>query len=162
MDVRAGVSSLDEEIAKTLRKLGKPVFIIANKAETMRTADEAGEFHRFGFDQVFPVSSEHGIGMSDLLDAALEVLPVAAPNRKYKREIKVAIIGRPNVGKSSLVNKLLGEERVIVSRIAGTTRDAIDSLVPSSRPDLLPLRVIDTAGIRRKGKTRNSLKKCPS
>ncbi len=153
VDVRAGVSSLDEEIAKTLRKLGKPVFVIANKAETMRTADEAGEFHRFGFDQVFPVSSEHGIGMSDMLDAAMEILPFAAPEPEVQKEIKVAIIGRPNVGKSSLVNKLLGEERVIVSDIPGTTRDAIDSLVPSARPDLLPLRVIDTAGIRRKGKT---------
>ena len=153
VDVRAGISPLDEEIAKHLRTLNKPVFIVANKAETARTTNEAGEFHRFGYDQVFPVSAEHGIGMSDLLDAALEVIPDVAPPPKQQIEINVAIIGRPNVGKSSLVNKLVGEDRVIVTPIAGTTRDAVDSVVPSPKEGVLPLRVIDTAGIRRKGKT---------
>jgi GTPase len=116
------------------------------------TANEAGEFHRFGYEQVFPVSAEHGTGIYELFDAIMEVLPEAAPP-KVQTEINVAIIGRPNVGKSSLVNKLLGEERVIVSPIAGTTRDAVDSVIPSPQEGLLPLRVIDTAGIRRKGKT---------
>lgn len=153
VDVRAGVSPLDEEIAKQIRALNKPVFIVANKAETARTTNEAGEFHRFGYDQVFPVSAEHGIGMADLLDAVMEVLPEVPPPPKLQTEINVAIIGRPNVGKSSLVNKLLGEERVIVSPIAGTTRDAVDSLVAARQEGLLPLRIIDTAGIRRKGKT---------
>ncbi|MBL8207821.1 MAG: ribosome biogenesis GTPase Der [Blastocatellia bacterium] len=153
VDVRAGVSPLDEEIAKQIRALNKPVFIVANKAETARTANEAGEFHRFGYDQVFPVSAEHGIGMADLLDAVMEVLPEVPPPPKLQTEINVAIIGRPNVGKSSLVNKLLGEERVIVSPIAGTTRDAVDSVVAAKQEGLLPLRIIDTAGIRRKGKT---------
>jgi GTP-binding protein len=153
VDVRAGISPLDEEIAKQLRTLNKPVFIVANKAETARTANEAGEFHRFGYDQVFPVSAEHGLGMADLLDAVMEVLPTVAPPPKVQTEINVAIIGRPNVGKSSLVNKLLGEERVIVTPIAGTTRDAVDSVVPAPQEGWLPLRVIDTAGIRRKGKT---------
>jgi GTP-binding protein len=153
VDVRAGISPLDEEIAKQIRTLNKPVFIIANKAETARTANEAGEFHQFGFEDVFPVSAEHGLGMADLLDAMMEVLPEVPPPPKIQTEINVAIIGRPNVGKSSLVNKLLGEERVIVSPIAGTTRDAVDSVVASKQEGLLPLRIIDTAGIRRKGKT---------
>ncbi len=153
VDVRAGISPLDEEIAKTLRKLNKPVFVVANKAETPKTANEAGEFHRFGYDKVFPVSAEHGLGIGDLMDAAMEILPEVAPPPKQQVEINVAIIGRPNVGKSSLVNKLLGEERVIVSEIAGTTRDAVDSLVKPDKEGLLPLRIIDTAGIRRKGKT---------
>jgi GTP-binding protein len=153
VDVRAGISPLDEEIAQQLRTLNKPVFIIANKAETARTANEAGEFHRFGYEQVFPVSAEHGLGMADLLDAMMDVLPEVAPPPKVQTEINVAIIGRPNVGKSSLVNKLLGEERVIVTPIAGTTRDAVDSVVSAPQEGLLPLRVIDTAGIRRKGKT---------
>jgi GTP-binding protein len=153
VDVRAGISPLDEEIAKQLRTLNKPVFIVANKAETARTANEAGEFHRFGYDQVFPVSAEHGLGLADLLDAVMEVLPTVAPPPKVQTEINVAIIGRPNVGKSSLVNKLLGEERVIVTPIAGTTRDAVDSVVSAPQEGWLPLRVIDTAGIRRKGKT---------
>jgi GTP-binding protein len=153
VDVRAGISPLDEEIAQQIRTLNKPVFIIANKAETARTANEAGEFHQFGFEEVFPVSAEHGLGMADLLDAMMDVLPEAAPPPKVQTEINVAIIGRPNTGKSSLVNKLLGEERVIVSPIAGTTRDAVDSVVASRQENLLPLRIIDTAGIRRKGKT---------
>ena len=153
VDVRAGISPLDEEIAKQIRTLNKPVFIIANKAETARTANEAGEFHQFGFEDVFPVSAEHGLGMADLLDAMMEVLPEVPPPPKVQTEINVAIIGRPNTGKSSLVNKLLGEERVIVSPIAGTTRDAVDSVVAAKQEGLLPLRIIDTAGIRRKGKT---------
>lgn len=153
VDVRAGISPLDEEIAKQIRTLNKPIFIIANKAETARTANEAGEFHQFGFEDVFPVSAEHGLGMADLLDAMMEVLPEVPPPPKVQTEINVAIIGRPNTGKSSLVNKLLGEERVIVSPIAGTTRDAVDSVVGSKQEGLLPLRIIDTAGIRRKGKT---------
>jgi GTPase len=153
VDVRAGISPLDEEIAKQIRTLNKPVFIVANKAETARTANEAGEFHQFGFDDVFPVSAEHGLGMADLLDAMMDVLPEVAPPPKAQTEINVAIIGRPNTGKSSLVNKLLGEERVIVSPIAGTTRDAVDSVIEAKQEGFLPLRIIDTAGIRRKGKT---------
>ena len=152
VDVRAGISPLDEEIAQILRTLNKPVFIIANKAETLRTADEAGEFHRFGYDKVFPVSAEHDIGIGALMDAVMEVLPEVAPAPKLQTEIRVAIIGRPNVGKSSLVNKLVAEERMIVSPIAGTTRDSVDSLI-KPKEGILPIRVIDTAGIRRKGKT---------
>jgi GTPase len=157
VDVRAGISPVDEELAKRLRALGKPVFIVANKSDTARVADHAGEFHQFGFDNVFPISAEHGAGVAEMLDAAMEILPAATPTPKQS-EIAVAIIGRPNVGKSSLVNRLIGEERVIVSPIAGTTRDAVDSVVQGVAGGL-PLRIIDTAGIRRKGKTEGMAEK---
>ncbi len=155
VDVRAGISPPDEEIARILRTLNKPVFVIANKADTTRVADHAGEFHRFGYDDVFPVSAEHGAGIGDLLDAIIERLPVVEGSEEKRDEIDVAIIGRPNVGKSSLINKLLGEERVIVSPIPGTTRDAVDSVFETRDEEGKPVRlkVIDTAGIRRKGKT---------
>jgi len=150
VDARAGATPLDEEIAVLLRATGKPVFIAANKAETRRVEDEAGEFHRFGF-AVVPVSAEHGNGVGDLIDEIFEDIE-AEPDTEEpeEREIRLAIIGRPNVGKSSLLNKLLGEERVIVSPIAGTTRDAIDTHLEFEGNKFL---LIDTAGIRRKGKT---------
>ncbi len=150
VDSRAGVTPLDEELAVLLRNTGKPVFIAANKAESKRIEEEAGEFYRFGFELV-PVSAEHGTGVGDLLDEVFNVLEFEdLPAAEAEHEIKLAIIGRPNVGKSSLLNKILGEERVIVSPIAGTTRDAIDThLIVDDQKYLL----IDTAGIRRKGKT---------
>ncbi len=154
VDVRDGISPLDEELAQILRTLAKPVFVVANKADTARVADHAAEFHRFGFADVFPVSAEHGAGMGELLDAVIEQLPQVELIAEDRNEIKVAIIGRPNVGKSSLINKLLGQERVIVTPIPGTTRDAVDSVFETHDEDgsALRLRVIDTAGMRRKGK----------
>ena len=160
VDARAGVTPLDEEIAVLLRGFSKPIFIAANKAESKKVEDEAGEFYRFGFEMV-PVSSEHGTGIGDLLDKVLDALEheeITAPldetdtaaDTAGSGPIHLAIIGRPNVGKSSLLNQLLGEERVIVSPIPGTTRDAIDTgLTVDDREFVL----IDTAGIRRKGKT---------
>jgi GTP-binding protein len=155
VDVRDGISPLDEELARIVRTLNKPVFVVANKADTARTADHAAEFHRFGFADVFPVSAEHGAGMGELLDAVIERLPQVDLIKEDRSEINVAIIGRPNVGKSSLINKLLGQERVIVSPIPGTTRDAVDSVCSTTDEDgsMLRLRLIDTAGMRRKGKT---------
>ena len=150
VDTRAGITPLDEELAVLLRNTGKPVIIAANKAESVRVENEAGEFHRFGFDMV-PISAEHGAGVGDLLDELYEHLEFDEEvERETSTEIKLAIIGRPNVGKSSILNKLLGEERVIVSPIAGTTRDAIDTQLSVDGQDFL---LIDTAGIRRKGKT---------
>jgi GTP-binding protein len=161
VDVRAGLSPPDEELAQMLRQLGKPVFVIANKADTAQVATYAGEFHRFGYDEVFAVSAEHGTGIGELLDAIIERLPEASPVEVEPGEINVAIIGRPNVGKSSLINRLLGEERAIVSPIPGTTRDAVDSVF-TTRDEAggeLRLRLIDTAGIRRKGKTEEMAEK---
>jgi GTPase len=151
VDARAGVTPLDEEISVYLRNIGKPVFIAANKAESRKVEDEAAEFYQFGFE-LTPLSAEHGTSVGDLLDKVTAVLEFddEVVLDEVEREIRLAIIGRPNVGKSSLLNQLLGEERVIVSPIAGTTRDAIDTeLEVEGRK----FRLIDTAGIRRRGKT---------
>ncbi|MGH9753613.1 MAG: ribosome biogenesis GTPase Der [Blastocatellia bacterium] len=156
VDAREGITPVDEELAQRLRALRKPIFVVANKADTARIGDFAGEFHRFGYEDVFPISAEHGGGLGDLLDAMLERLPAVEVAERKRSEINVAVIGRPNVGKSSLINKLLGEERVIVSHIPGTTRDAVDSVFEApvgENDEAVRLRLIDTAGIRRKGKT---------
>src|SRR5262245_2652599 len=162
VDARDGITPVDDELARRLRALDKPVVVVANKADTAQIADFAGEFHRFGYEDVFPISAEHGVGVGDLLDAMIERLPAVEVAERERSEVNVAIIGRPNVGKSSLINKLLGEERVIVSHIPGTTRDAVDSVFEAQVGPVGPageegetvrLRLIDTAGIRRKGKT---------
>jgi GTP-binding protein len=176
VDARKGVTPLDEELARLLRETGKSVLVAANKVDAARLEDEAADFHRFGFAYVFPVSAEHGNGIGDMLDALADELtrgrgrtarrgdgetggrgdgateePGAQGETKpARREISLAIIGRPNVGKSSLLNRLLGEERAIVSPVAGTTRDTVDTLL---KTDEQIFRIIDTAGIRRKGKT---------
>jgi GTP-binding protein len=158
VDARKGVTPLDEELARLLRTTGRRVLVAANKADAVRWETDAGEFYRFGFDEVFPVSAEQGNGVGDLLDAVVEHFE---PDERGleddeegtdppPRELRLAIIGRPNVGKSSLLNRLLGEERVIVSPVAGTTRDAVDTLLEIEGQ---PFRIVDTAGIRRKGKT---------
>ena len=150
VDARAGITPLDEEISVFLRNIGKPVFIAANKAETRKVEEEAAEFHQFGFELI-PLSAEHGTSVGDLLEAVFDVLTFEEEQEEEQTdEIKLAIIGRPNVGKSSLLNKILGEERVIVSPIAGTTRDAVDTHLTVDDQKFL---IIDTAGIRRKGKT---------
>ncbi len=150
VDVRAGITPLDEELAIHLRNIGKPVFIAANKSETNKAADEAAEFYKFGFDMV-PVSAEHGTSVGDLLDLLYDEIEFSDEEVvEDLSTIRLAIIGRPNVGKSSILNNILGEERVIVSPIAGTTRDAIDTKFTYEGQDYL---LIDTAGIRRKGKT---------
>ena len=150
VDARAGVTPLDEEISVYLRNIGKPVFIAANKVESRKVEDEAAEFYQFGFE-LTPLSAEHGTSVGDLLDKLVDVLEFEGQESSDEHEeIRLAIIGRPNVGKSSILNQILGEERVIVSPIAGTTRDAIDTDLTVDGQKFL---LIDTAGIRRKGKT---------
>jgi GTP-binding protein len=155
VDARKGVTQLDEELASLLRSTGKPVFVAANKTDSSKLESEATEFYQFGFEEVFPISAEQGIGVGELLDAIIEFLEQdqpdpSEPDAEERRELGLAIVGRPNVGKSSILNRILGEDRVIVSPVAGTTRDAIDTVLdtPERR-----FRIIDTAGIRRKSKT---------
>jgi GTP-binding protein len=150
VDVRQGPAPLDEELASRLRETGKTVFVVANKAESSRLDADALEFTRWGFDEIFPVSAEHGSGIGDMLDAIAGRVDLVEQAPAGSGEINVAIVGRPNVGKSSIVNQILGAERVIVSPIAGTTRDAVDTEIEANGRRF---RLIDTAGIRRKGKT---------
>ena len=168
VDARSGITPLDEELGRTLRHTGKHILVVANKVDAASLQPEATEFYRFGFDEVFAVSAEQGLGIGELLDeivAGLGSRPAHdlgadtletdigisdAEQIGARREIQLAIVGRPNVGKSSLLNRLLGQERAIVSPVAGTTRDAIDTVLETPERKF---RIIDTAGIRRKGKT---------
>ena len=153
VDARTGVTQLDEELARLLRGTGKRVLVAANKTDSAKLESESTEFYRFGFENVFPVSAEQGIGVGELLDQVVELLNIERGEDEEltePRELRLAIVGRPNVGKSSLLNQILGEDRVIVSPVAGTTRDAIDTVLQTPERNF---RVIDTAGIRRKGKT---------
>ena len=171
VDGRAALAGPDLELVRLLRKTGRPLFLAVNKADTEKQAHIVDEFHRLGIKQMFPISAEHGRGIDDLLDAVLEVLPAEkdlntedtgdteegqeenrdgeeSPEPVY--ETKVAIIGHPNVGKSTLLNCLTASDRAIVSPIPGTTRDAVDEIIEHNGRRF---RFIDTAGIRRKGKT---------
>ena len=151
VDARTGVTQLDEELARLLRETGKHVLVAANKTDSSKLESESTEFYRFGFDNVFPVSAEQGIGIGELLDRVVELIDSEEDQDDTEpRELRLAIVGRPNVGKSSLLNRILGEDRVIVSPVAGTTRDAIDTVLETPERNF---RIIDTAGIRRKGKT---------
>jgi len=154
VDARKGITQLDQELASLLRGTGKPVLVAANKTDSASLESESTEFYRFGFEGVYPVSAEQGIGVGELLDGVVELLKVepqiGTDETDSRRELRLAIVGRPNVGKSSLLNRLLGEDRVIVSPLAGTTRDAIDTVLQTPERNF---RLVDTAGIRRKGKT---------
>jgi len=150
VDGRAEITASDRELAAMLRKLGKPVTLAVNKADTGAREDLVHEFYSLGIKDIFPVSAEHGLGMDAFLNHITQGIPEQAPE-ETERKIKVAIIGRPNAGKSTLLNALTGEERAIVSPIAGTTRDSIDETVERDGTQYV---FIDTAGIRRKGKTK--------
>jgi GTPase len=148
VDARSGPVPLDQELAQLLRRAGKPPVIAANKVDTPQQAPLAAPFYELS-DEVFPVSAEHGFGLDELLDA-LTASFAKGEAAEAEPEINVAIIGRPNVGKSTLLNRLVGEERAIVSPEPGTTRDAVDTI---AERDGHAYRFLDTAGIRRKGKT---------
>jgi GTPase len=151
VDSRAGLTPLDEELARLLRTTGKPFVVAVNKVDAMSQESNANVFHRIGVP-VFPIAAEHGTGVDDLLDSALAQVSVVASVEEEKQPdvIEVAIIGRPNVGKSTLLNRMVGEERSIVSPIPGTTMDNVDLEIAR---DGRAYRFVDTAGIRRKGKT---------
>ena len=150
-DVMSGLTAADEDVAKILHRSRCPVFLAANKADNSRLSEAALEFYSLGLEMVYPISALHGTGVADLLDDLVDAfphLPIEEDGIDDER-VKLAIVGRPNVGKSSLLNRILGEERSIVSPIPGTTRDAIDTYLEWEGT---PVTLIDTAGIRRPGK----------
>ena len=160
VDARGGLSAQDHDIAKYLRKLGKPCLLVANKAEGMKDGTQLSDFYELGLGEVLPVSAAHGQGMRSLVDLALEPLHLQEPEDDEGAEddgtIKLAVAGRPNVGKSTLINTWLGEERLVAFDMPGTTRDAIS--VPFERGGQR-FELIDTAGLRRKGKVFEAIEK---
>jgi GTP-binding protein len=157
VDAQAGTTAADREVAEILRRSARPVIVAANKAEGLSVRQSAIEFYELGVGEVFAISALHGTGTGDLLDAIVEAFPEWAGAEEIEDEsLKIAIVGRPNVGKSSLLNRLLGEERAIVSPIAGTTRDAIDTYLTFGETEIT---LIDTAGIRRRGKIEPGVEK---
>ncbi len=157
IDGRSEITAADRDLAQMLRRLGKPVTLAVNKIDSARREDLTHEFHALGFEPVMPVSAEHRLGIEDLLDHVTREFPVSEQEaREPGNVIRVAIIGRPNVGKSTLLNALTGSERSIVSPEAGTTRDAVDERVEAEGT---AFEFVDTAGIRRKGKTRQMAEK---
>lgn len=156
-DIRSGVVATDQEVATMLQKSGKPIVLCVNKCDTIgATPPEFYEFYNLGLGDPISVSAVHGHGTGDLLDAVIEHLPDCGDESEEDGIIKVAVIGKPNVGKSSLVNAISGEERAIVSNIAGTTRDATDTFVSNDFGDFV---FIDTAGLRRKSRVDDQIEK---
>ena len=156
-DIKAGVTVSDEEVAQMLRKTRKPVILVCNKCDRVGTTpDEIYEFYNLGLGEPLPISAGKKLGIGELLDAIYENFGDIEPETEDEETIRVAVIGKPNAGKSSLINKILGEERVIVSDIAGTTRDAIDTYFENSHGKYI---FVDTAGIRRKNKVYDKLEK---
>ena len=154
-DIHTGVTAEDMDIATLLRKSGKPVVLCVNKADTTgRTPDEVYEFYNLGLGDPYPVSSLHGLGSGDLLDRVLELFGDDEVDYSDPDSVKVAIIGKPNVGKSSLINHIAGEQRLLVSNIPGTTRDAVDTEIENKHGKFI---FIDTAGLRRKSRITESI-----
>jgi GTP-binding protein len=151
VDGKDGIVPEDEALAQRLRGIADRLILVVNKIDDHGRATDALEFHRLGFPTLFEISAEHGLGVGDLLDEVVQRLPEKSA-QVDENEIRVAIVGRPNVGKSSLLNRLVGEERVVVAAKAGTTRDAIDTVVENNERTY---RFVDTAGIRRRSKTEN-------
>ena len=155
VDGRSEITAPDRDLARMLQRLGKPVSLAVNKADTGAREDLAHDFYSLGIRDIFPVSAEHGIGVDALLDHVTAGF-AETPEEERREAIKVAIIGRPNVGKSTLLNVLTGQDRAIVSPIAGTTRDSVDETIVR---DGVSYTFVDTAGIRRKGKTKQMAEK---
>ena len=155
-DIRSGVVAADSEVASMLQKSGKPIILCVNKVDNIGAPPEFYEFYNLGLGDPIAVSSVHGHGTGDLLDEVIKNIPEGSFDDTDEDIVKVAVIGKPNVGKSSLINKISGEERAIVSDIAGTTRDATDTVIHNSHGDFV---FIDTAGLRRKSKVEDQIEK---
>lgn len=153
---REGITAADQEVANLLHRSNKPVVVAVNKIDNPNMHDQIYEFYSLGFSDVFPISGAHSLGIGDMLDAVIQHFPNQAVEEYDDDTIRIALIGRPNVGKSSLVNAILGEERVIVSDIPGTTRDAVDTPFEKDGQKYV---IIDTAGMRRKGKIYENVEK---
>ncbi|WP_042145692.1 ribosome biogenesis GTPase Der [Paucisalibacillus sp. EB02] len=156
VNAKEGITGADEEVAKLLFKSNKPIVLAVNKVDNPEMRDEIYEYYSLGFGEPFPISGAHGLGLGDLLDEVVGHFPKLVQEEKDEDTIYFSLIGRPNVGKSSLVNALLNEERVIVSDIEGTTRDAIDTKLHKDDQDYV---IIDTAGMRKRGKVYESTEK---
>jgi GTPase len=156
LDARDGLTPADKEIAALLRRTEKPVLYVVNKVDGDKQEAETVDFYNLGIDSFIPLSAEHGRGIGELIDTLEELLPEQATVSEVESEVRLALIGRPNVGKSSLVNRILGYERVVANPVAGTTRDSIDTPFMFAEQRYV---LIDTAGIRRKGKVSEALEK---
>lgn len=156
MDARDGLTPADAEVVEMLRRINKPVFYIINKVDGDKQEAAVGDFYSLGVDQIYTVSAEHNRGVGDLMDDVLAALPRQSAKEVEEEITRIAVVGRPNVGKSTLVNRLLGYERVVANPTAGTTRDAVDTRFTVNKK---PYLLIDTAGIRRKGKTVEKVEK---
>jgi len=154
LDTRTGVAPADDEVARILRRTEKPVLVVANKSEGETRELESSEFYKLGLGQVYPISALHGSGVADLLDELVFRLPDKDHVPDEEHDLRIAVVGKPNTGKSTLVNSILGQDRVLVSDIPGTTADAVDSIVERSGRRYL---LVDTAGVRRKAKVRGAI-----
>jgi len=156
MDGRSGLTPADIEVASMLRRIDKPVLYAVNKVDGEKLENESADFYSLGIDNLYTISAEHNRGVRDMVDDLMELLPPADNPDEEGDLTRIAVVGRPNVGKSSLVNRLLGFERVVANPTAGTTRDSVDTFFTCNKK---PYLLIDTAGIRRKGKTVEKLEK---
>ncbi|HEX2056275.1 MAG TPA: ribosome biogenesis GTPase Der [Nitrospiraceae bacterium] len=154
LDGRAGLTPGDEEVVRTLRGTAKPVLYAVNKIDTPKNETLLADFYQLGQDELYPISAEHGLGVAELLDVVYQFLPETQEEERSETIPRVAVVGRPNVGKSTLINTILGEERVVVSNVPGTTRDSIDSLASYRGRRYI---FTDTAGIRRRGKVERGI-----
>ncbi|MBW2604364.1 MAG: ribosome biogenesis GTPase Der [Deltaproteobacteria bacterium] len=155
LDGKSGISPFDEDVARILRPLSQPVFFAVNKIDGVEQEGKLYDFYSLGIEEIYPISAEHRYGISDLLDDLTEILPKTV-TEEADDVVRLAVVGKPNVGKSSLINRILGQKRLVVSDMPGTTRDAIDSLCKINEK---PYLLIDTAGIRRKARVSKKLEK---